>query len=404
MRIQLVSAVIVLLTFSIGNVSGKTLIVGPHGFYSTITSAVNASSDNDTVFLQNGVYRETISTSKNISFLGESETGVIWTTYAPATGNPQWLKTDSYDHVFQCGLYDAVTTELTGIIDEDRRGTYKRVNSISEVDQTPGTYYASGGTLFVRSPDNGSPAGHGLMFSEVAPYTNTLYFNGSSPGSISNITFVGSSQYAIHIKNAAEDLGNIDISNITVICSPTGAIRIEASDSAVGGTISIGSSTFQYNISPVYDTDYPVHTDEDGNNHPYSGSHLSFDHLNSITISDSVMAYTRNGISVSYSNELLWTGVCWLKHQCIPLSLTTRMDQAPFTHFRIQFSQSTEAPYTSPVNVLQASQMTAIDLTSLTIPSMEDSRQKDFLIRQKQSTVMLPTWMTCIFIVITISL
>lgn len=59
--------------------SGNTLYVGGtgNGNYSSIQESINASSDGDTIFIYNGIYKENIEINKSICLIGENNTNTI---------------------------------------------------------------------------------------------------------------------------------------------------------------------------------------------------------------------------------------------------------------------------------------------------------------------------------------
>jgi len=267
--------------------------------YNTIQSAVNAASDGDLIYIFNGIYHEAISTSKELDFKGESKEGVIWSSLYEAVGSPNWIKTQGYSNVYDCDSTEVVSSGTVAyIIDEDSRGKYKQVSSVAEVDETPGTHYTTNGRIYVRTPDDQSPATHSIWYT-TQDYEDTLYL--TSSGDVSNITFFGASQYGLWIRDTAVNLGTVNIENCDFYAC---GLSVTTYDSNIGGNVNIDDTKIMYSITPVYDIDYPVHYDEDGNYHTYRGSGLTLSHIDTVTITDSSIQFARTGIGFNYGNEL----------------------------------------------------------------------------------------------------
>lgn len=283
-----------ILLFS-SQIYADVLTVGTTGDYQSISSAVNAASDNDTIYLQNGIYHETIATSKILNFKGESKNSVIWSAFIEPSGSPEWSKTSGYDNVYEANVSEIVSSgTVCAIIDENGRGIYNAVDSISEVDELPGQHYTTGNKIYVRCPDDASPSTHTLWFSTTT-YQNILTLKTGGSISITDITFLGATQSALYISDTATDLGTINIDNCNIFSCASGLI-IKTSDGNVGGDLNITRCRVMYSIYPVYDIDYSVHTTEDGDSHFYKGTSLSLTNLENIVITASEIQYSRSGI------------------------------------------------------------------------------------------------------------
>ena len=61
----------------LSNVENNITIKGKDGFYSTIMSAINKSSDGDTILVNKGIYNETLTIDKSITLIGENKNTTI---------------------------------------------------------------------------------------------------------------------------------------------------------------------------------------------------------------------------------------------------------------------------------------------------------------------------------------
>ena len=292
--------VALLLTISCGNggltllplANGATLAVGVAETYTTITAAVAAASNNDTITIENGTYNESVSTSLlGLTFTGESEVGVIWTSMVVATGSPSWSKTGGYNYIYEATRTDIAANPIDdgGIVDDNYTGQYELRASLAHVDALPGTFYESGATIYVHTSDDASPASHTMWYESDNAYQNILTVDGGT--TVQNITFIGATQHGVSITDAIADIGTVTIDNCTFKATTGGVVGTVTGGTA--GTLNITNSNFLYNLRPTYDPDYAVFTDALSTNHPYIGSSIGTANFATVNVEDNVIRYTR---------------------------------------------------------------------------------------------------------------
>lgn len=298
----------VLFFLTVVPLQAKTLTVGTSGTYATIAAAVQAASENDTIFIQNGVYHEGISTSKSgLHFQGESVEGVIWTSMAEAVGNPVWTKTPGYGNVYQCTASAALSGTVIGIVDDKYTGMYRRKGSLSDVDAIPGTLYSSGGLLYVHTSDGQSPNEHTLWYTSNA-YGNTAYLTGGNYW-FTNIQFIGATQFGIWIRSTSSKIGANTIENCLFRCvaaaSVNGGVGVmcQVSDGPAGSLI-VKDAAFLYNCSPVYDPNYSIFTDAHGALHPYQGTGIDTNSLADVEIEGCRFQFARQATGDGNSRNI----------------------------------------------------------------------------------------------------
>lgn len=77
-KILFIAVLLLTLVHFSNNVNAETVItVGPTGTYKTISEAVAVALPGTTVYVQNGVYNESVKVYLNISIVGESRDGVV---------------------------------------------------------------------------------------------------------------------------------------------------------------------------------------------------------------------------------------------------------------------------------------------------------------------------------------
>lgn len=287
-------------------VQAATLDVGPGRTYSTIGAAVSAASNNDTIVIYNGTYREQVSTAKTgLTFQGESEAGVVWSSMVVAVGTPSWSKTAGRTNIYQCTATDVAASTVAGAVDEDRLGMYRRKSSLDDVDAIPGTHYTTGGTLYVHCSDGASPATH-TMWWTTAEYSNLFRTTGGGALTLENITFVGATQYGVWVDTVNANAGTVTVTNCTFRCFASATtnggmgLHYDIGDTAAG-TFTVTDSEFLYNCSPTYDSNYAIFTDAQSNTHPYQGIHMGATRINQVNITNCVFRYAREAIDMPLS-------------------------------------------------------------------------------------------------------
>lgn len=274
-----------------------TITVGPSGDQSTISAAISVASSGDTITIQNGVYMETVSTTKTgLTITGESRSGVIWTGMSLPVGAPSWSKTSGYTSIYQTTSSLVAESDVVGIVDDMFTGMYRRKANLTDVDAIPGTLFTTGGILYVHTSDNNSPTDHTLWYTTNA-YLDIFRIGGGV--NISNITFVGATEYGLWIRGTTADIGTNTVTNCVfrAFGSSTAvggaAIAANVTGGGTAGTLTVSNSDFLYNVSPTYDSNYSIFTDAQGSIHTYQGAGVSTNYFNTVNIEDSVFRYAR---------------------------------------------------------------------------------------------------------------
>ena len=295
--------VALLLTISCGNgglplspstANSATLAVGVAETYTTITAAVAAASNNDTITIENGTYHEVINTALlGLTFTGESRAGVIWTGMDVATGSPSWSKTGGYTNIYEATATDIAANPVDdrGIVDDNRTGNYKLQADLATTDAIPGSFFLSGGTIYVHTSDGASPATHTMWYESDEAWEDILTVDGGT--TVQNITFVGATQFGIRILDSVADIGTITIDNCEFRALYAGIWAVVTGGTA--GTLNVTNSNFLYVVNPTYDPNYSIFTNALGATHPYEGLGVYGEYLDTVNVEDNVFRFLREG-------------------------------------------------------------------------------------------------------------
>ena len=261
-----------------------------------------------------------------------------------ATGSPVWSKAGGYSKIYQTSLSAVASGTVKGIVDDKYTGVYKESNSLSYVDSIPGTFYSSGGVLYLHPSDENSPDIHTFWYTTES-YGRIINVGGSAI--FENITFIGATEYGINVSDDSSNIGTVTVTNCNFrafASSATGvnggtAINVKTTDNTAAGTVNISKCDFLYNTSPTYDSNYSIFIDALGTVHPYQGQGIATSYLSTVNVEDNRFRYMRVGTddtnSTNYNlrrNRVFDIGVHPHMHN-IASSATLRIENSVYSMY-----------------------------------------------------------------------
>jgi parallel beta-helix repeat protein len=255
-----------IVVFSSAAARAKTITVDNSGGqqHMTIQDAVNASGDGDTIYVYNGVYRESITINKTINLIGESSQGVIIQGEGFVEGiriiadnaNVSNLRVDNFSYgIYIKGQNNTVAHNIVtlayqyGILLDSASNNTIEDNTITDSDQGIRLEYSAYNTVNANSVAN-NPFGIVLYYSTQNNITSNVAANTAiiitGDNTVSNNTING--KPLLYFKNinataSPQTLDNVAANGIILYnCS---GFKITNTSIAYGGIILENSSRIE---------------------------------------------------------------------------------------------------------------------------------------------------------------
>ena len=210
LRSYLIVSCSVLFALFSHSAQAKTLCVAPHGVafcFSSIQSAVNAATANDTIIVAPGTYKEYVTIGKPVSLIGVGGLSVI-----DATGLAHGIFVDGFDYP---GLHDVTIAGMTvknalfeGVLAVSAYDVTIRDNNVVNNDKSSGLSFTGATMGCPDQPGNGE-----YENDETGDCGGAIHLIGTSNSILSGNVVTGNADGVLISDETAESRGNLLIHN-----------------------------------------------------------------------------------------------------------------------------------------------------------------------------------------------